>query len=476
MRSSRTVTLFTESPDFSQRPTSFLFSILFHCVAIALVSFAVMYSPRLDTRASAERFTVRSLDLETPQQRMQRSARGKVRYPGPQPGRHAAPPGPKPSDHAPSLRQVAKGRTGPQTLVQPDVRPEPKLTQEIPIPTVLIWTPQRTPVKVIVAPQPEKPTAANVAPSLDLPNEEVNLADVSISTKPVPAPKLAVQPSTTSPISVQTPQTVQLPPATVSQPTTQPTPTSVMSLSDLRMDQGRVELPPVNESAAANSPGTLEPGKTDDSSTAGNSNPNARASSGQSAADAAEPPGQDGPAAKQDGQESSPPQGTENGNGKGSQPASTRITLPKDGDFGAVVVGDTLEDQFPELGGVWRGRLAYTVYLHVGLARSWILQYSLPLSDEAAAAGSVAHLEAPWPFNIVRPNLAPGEVEADTILVHGFVNLAGRFEQLSVVFPSQFPQEQFILKSLQQWQFRPAAQDGQIARVEVLLIIPEELN
>jgi hypothetical protein len=249
-----------------------------------------------------------------------------------------------------------------------------------------------------------------------------------------------------------------------------------MSLSDLRMEQGRVVLPPVNESAASNSPGALAPGKTEDSSTAGNSNPAARASTGKSAANAAQPPGQAGAASKQNAQKSSPPQGTETGSGPGNQPASTQITLPKDGEFGAVVVGDTLEDQFPELGGVWRGRLAYTVYLHVGLARSWILQYSLPLADEAAAAGNIAHLEAPWPYNIVRPNLAPGNVDADTILVHGFVNLAGRFEALSVVFPPQFPQEQFVLKSLQQWQFRPAAQNGQIARVEVLLIIPQELN
>jgi hypothetical protein len=35
---------------------------------------------------------------------------------------------------------------------------------------------------------------------------------------------------------------------------------------------------------------------------------------------------------------------------------------------------------------------------------------------------------------------------------------------------------QFVLASLQQWQFRPAARNGQIARVEVLLIIPEEMQ
>jgi hypothetical protein len=33
-----------------------------------------------------------------------------------------------------------------------------------------------------------------------------------------------------------------------------------------------------------------------------------------------------------------------------------------------------------------------------------------------------------------------------------------------------------VLSSLQKWQFRPAMQNGQIARVEVLLIIPEEMD
>jgi hypothetical protein len=59
-------------------------------------------------------------------------------------------------------------------------------------------------------------------------------------------------------------------------------------------------------------------------------------------------------------------------------------------------------------------------------------------------------------------------------MIHGFVNQSGRFETLSVLFPEAFPKAQFVLAALQQWQFRPASQDGQPARVEVLLIIPEE--
>ena len=54
------------------------------------------------------------------------------------------------------------------------------------------------------------------------------------------------------------------------------------------------------------------------------------------------------------------------------------------------------------------------------------------------------------------------------------MNPAGRFEELAVLFPPQFAQAQFVLRSLAQWQFRPATQNGQNVKVEVLLIIPDE--
>jgi hypothetical protein len=61
-------------------------------------------------------------------------------------------------------------------------------------------------------------------------------------------------------------------------------------------------------------------------------------------------------------------------------------------------------------------------------------------------------------------------------MVHGFVNEAGRFESLAVAFPPEFPQAQYVLSALAQWQFRPAAENGHPARVEVVLIIPEVGN
>jgi hypothetical protein len=84
------------------------------------------------------------------------------------------------------------------------------------------------------------------------------------------------------------------------------------------------------------------------------------------------------------------------------------------------------------------------------------------------------HIEAPWPYNIVRPNIPSESIDADALMIRGFVNQAGRFEALAIVFPPQFAQAQFVLASLAQWQWRPATQNGQKIKVEVLLIIPEE--
>ena len=136
----------------------------------------------------------------------------------------------------------------------------------------MIWSPKKADVKTVVAPQPEKATAADVKPMPDPPNREVDLADISISATAVATPKLPTLPSTTSPVTIQAPDQVQMAPATVSQPTAQPTPAAIMSLSDLKMAQGKVVLPPVNETAAADTQGALAPGPAQEPSAPGTGN------------------------------------------------------------------------------------------------------------------------------------------------------------------------------------------------------------
>jgi hypothetical protein len=369
---------------------------------------------------------------------------------------------------------VNQVQPGPQTLIQADLLNPVKLPQPIPVPQVVIWSPSKVTPKKIVPPLPVKPTAAEVIPVLDRPNQELTLADVNIASSKLPTFKSPVAPSTTSPVTVHAPAQVQLPPTSVSQQTAPPTPAAVLSLSDLKMKDGSAALPPVNESQATIAQGALSQGRTQNpSNEAGQGAPAAKPGMGGAGQS---PSGGTNHSASGSGKPEttsslSEPESGSDGNARAT---TTPIALPKDGHFGSVLVNDALEQQFPEVAGLWNARIAYTAYLRVGLPKSWIMQYSMVRNTGGSTGGAVSRLDAPWPYNIVRPNLPPGTVDADALMVRGFVNESGRFEDLSIVLPQPFAQAQFVLAALQQWQFRPALQNGQPAKVEILLIIPEE--
>lgn len=476
MEPSFTITLFSKSQTLSQRSASFVTSILLHSVALGVLSYGIMFSPRIKDRVLAERYSMRHLDLHTNETQMRRLIGSGLVYPGPQVAEHTPLAGGSPAKQPVASRRVAQLAPGAQTLVQFKVSSHLTLSQETRVPTVVIWTPEETPAKTILPPPPQKLAAADTMPSLELPNKAVNLADIAVSPTNMVAQAAAILPSTTSPLVFHGHVPTQLVPVTTSVTSAQTTPAAVMSLSDLRMQNGTVTLPPVTESGSHNSTGLLAPGRPDDQSVDGSGNSASRASgvgAGQGTGNSGDKLAGSGGGAKQSGARSGPDQGAASGSGSGNKPSVEHITLPKDGQFGAVVVGSSLVEKFPETAEIMSGRFTYTVYLHVGLPKSWILQYSLPRSADGASAGNSTRIQAPWPYNIVRPNILPGEINADALMIHGFVNQQGRFEGLAIAFPQEFPQGQFVLDAIQQWQFRPAMQNGQISTVEVLLIIPE---
>jgi len=422
----------------------------------------------MNHRALSERLTVRQLNLQPLDPQRRRSAESEVGYPGPLSDADKPHPDKSPNAQPQASKMVAQATPGPQTLVQPYVSSHLTLPEPIPVPNIVIWTPEKAPVKTIVLPKPDKPTAAEAKPVLDIPNRELNVADVRISTSQFATQKMPVLPSTTSPLVVHGPDLPQKTPATTANSSAEPTPAAVLSLSGVRMTSGTAYLPPANETAPSGTPGALTQGQGNGSSQTGNGSATGRAGGMEAGRGAGE----------SGGGKTGPLQGAENGSGSGlgDELSITRIKLAKDGQFGAVVVGNSLGDRYPEAAAIMSGRLVYTVYLHLGLAKSWILQYSLPRSADAAAAGNAASLNAPWPYNIVRPNIPADTIDADVLMIHGFVNKDGHFEALAVAFPPRFEQAKFVLDALKQWEFRPATQDGQNAKVEVLLIIPEVLE
>ncbi|MFY9856027.1 MAG: hypothetical protein WAK26_19340 [Terracidiphilus sp.] len=455
------ITLFSERPEQVQKPYTFAASVVLHIVGVILLGYGLLSAPKIRTYSAADRLALRHLDLHSLEAQMQR-AKLDMEYPQIHPKPHTLPPE-KSAAAQQAMHQVVQAPPGPQTLLQPDLPKPITLTEVIPVPTVVIWNGMKTLEKTIVAPVPLKPAAAIIKPSVKLPNNEQNLADIAIAAAKIPVPAQPILPSTTTPVVISGPKPTPAVPVTTAAGSTQPTSAAVMSLSDSHLADGAVTLPPVNESASSNSPGALSPGQVKGSAQTGQAGPSDKQGGAAGAGDN-----------RGDRTSSGKSASGQTDFGQGNQLSAAHISRSITGQFGAIVVGSSLEDQFPDMPPLWTGRLSYTVYLPVGLAKSWILQYALPRAGEAAAAGNIVHIEAPWPYNIVRPNIPPNSIDADAIMIRGFVNQAGRFEALSLVFPPQFAQAQFVLTSLAQWQWRPATQNGQKIKVEVLLIIPEE--
>jgi hypothetical protein len=467
MGSSRTITLFSVQTDERQKISSVVVSAVVHAVTAVLVTVG-FYQAKIGAPIPAPQYKVRRLDLEVPREAL-KSTDNQIEYKAPKQATSAPSPGGNPKMHAPALREVAKVEHGPQTLVQPDIHTKVVLKNPVPVPSLAIWQPVKVAVNKIVAPLPQQEVAVQVNPSLNPPNQALLARNVEISPSDLSNEKLPIEASTTNPMALEGRNLPQPPPMTASKSSSTPTPATVVSLSNITMMNGTVVLPPINETASNSAPGVIGSGegKNNAKQGAGKGEGNGRGAGS-------------GPKAGQGASSSDGGNGTHSGPGGGSGSVSgsgsltvAQVTLPKEGKFGAVVVGNSLEGEFPEIGDVWAGRIAYTVYLHVGMDKSWIMQYALPHAPETHLAGQGNQLEAPWPYSIVRPNLTPGSINGDALLVHGYVNKLGHFESLSIAFPPDFAEGQFVLTSLQQWQFRPAKQNGQAARVEVLLIIPE---
>jgi hypothetical protein len=330
-------------------------------------------------------------------------------------------------------------------------------------------------------------------PSLEAPNDQLKISEVQIAANAMSVSALTLPASTTAPLAVKRASQPTQMPALASAPVGTATPARVISLSDVQLEKGTIALPALNELGAPN--GVVDPtaekglagnngtgtGKqnasatgsgvgdrgSDASSAGGNSQ---RAAAGAGGGGAAEGPGRGG---RNTGTGESADGNGVGDAGAGDAASITEIRQPMDGQFGAVVVGASIAERYPETMQLWAGRLAYTVYLHMGVEKNWILQYAAT-RDAAAAGGDASQPHAPWPYLMERPHLAPGDVNSDAVMVHGLLNTSGHFEALAVVFPTEFSQAQFVLSALRQWRFRPARQGGRIIAVEVLLIIPEE--
>ncbi len=156
-----------------------------------------------------------------------------------------------------------------------------------------------------------------------------------------------------------------------------------------------------------------------------------------------------------------------------------RIEHPSSGVFDVVVVQSSTDSSFPESAGALSGRPVYTVYVQAGAPRAWLMQYCIPKGVEngpkvvsgTVYIGKPVPVKAPYPLVTVLPPVTM-QPRASYIMVHGFLDKAGQFKDLTVL---RAPDERIgpiLISQLSAWHFRPATRDGVPILVEVLLAIP----
>lgn len=523
-------TLFSEPVPSNSFVSPYLVSGVLHAVALSLVGFHVIESHRIIERfPGTDHFSVRMLELHRPQPVPARNS-GSFSYSqvasataGSSAAEGKSSAGSGKSASAALQLPVPRLMPAPHLLIQPEAPKNVVLPDKAPIPLLVLWGPEKVVVKRPTPPLPQTASISEVRPSLETPIREENLSEFKMAPSPFSISKIPTPVGTTSPIVVHGPEQQRKMPETTSispQPKA-PAPAKILSLSDVRVQEGAVAVPLANQGSPKANPGMTTPGVLHDPSPA-NASPAGTAGNGKATGDrpGADPKAQpdsgnglghsgngtgaatsprsgagaasgkstapgtgtlsangatQGPSGNgaQDGPKVFPAQGSGAGNSSGPPGGSVHISAPRDGQFGVVVIGSSIADQYPETASMWSGRMASTVYLHVGQPKSWIMQYALPSLIEASNPAG-GRLEAPWPFEIVRPNLDPGDVDADAIILHGFVNEVGRLEKLQVVFPSQLTQAGMLTNMLNEWQFRPARLNSNPVAVEVLIIIPDQ--
>ena len=429
MSSSGLVSIFEPQPRPAKALSSMAVSLLLHGVGLTIFGLGLLRAPRI--KATPQYYTMRHLDLTAPAYKRQETTDSTLPYPSPELLAQLSLDAEDVNARAEALQQMLHAIEGPQTLIQPKLKVQPPQAVPVPVATTLIWTPELNSPQEITAPAPAPPTAATSKPSFDAPNEELTLAPQAVTAAHTPAQASPLVAGSSSPVVVHAKSDVQMAPAMAVTSTHTPSPAAVLSISDQQMVQGRVILPPVNQTHSVTRAGDRALDSTAPGSTMQVLGSNA---------------------------------------GTGGQASAEHIQLPRNGKFGVVVVGSMLSEQYPETQQIWGSRAAYTAYIHVGLSRNWILQYgSTPPQDEVSDK-----LEAPWPYDIERPNDVAKDLNADALIVHGVVSDVGSFASLQIVFPPEYPHGDAVLSALQQWQFRPAKQGGKAVAVEVLLIIPNE--
>jgi hypothetical protein len=405
----------------------------------------------------------------------------------------------------PAPQQAARNAA---VVIQPELRPE--LPPPATLPPMALWArrdpePQRPTLAAEVIPgraeaASERPKLA-APPALAAPNKETAVADrnVSLPRPDTSIPALPLRNSATMPVRLRDAQESQA----ASFDSTAGQPVNVIAIArewqntrTVDLAKGAQNIPAADTGegpAAAASDG--RPG-TRPAAVRGSLGSNSDDRSPQSGQDARGPGGSpgsrntsgtagapvstDGPAMRTatagPGSMTATTVGSPPARAAGTPPP-TRIDHPVKGNFDVVVMQSATRDDLLALGETLSGSPVYSVYLRVGDRKEWLMEYCVPVAQQAQSSPYQLNLDdggtiaAPYPITTVIPGGLAEQAFPNHIVLRGFLTAAGNLR--GVKSPdSRNPLLEELLAFLSQWQFRPAQRNQQPIDVEILLVIP----
>ena len=369
--------------------------------------------------------------------------------------------------NAPQPVQPAKLPEAPETLIQLDL-PQPKVEAQLQLPNALTLTNsplRKLPRPVIRPPElPNREIPAQVILEADAPRIQAAAGELPIAAALTERAALPVMPASKSPVAGTGANPAE---AATGNFKTQEAPVLVAAPNQPAPPRAAVVVPPTSQAAPGGSNGTDPAGG---SRAAPQASAGAGAGSGKTETAGA---AVGGASSQQGNLPIAPPRP------QAALPQPVRVTLPRDGKYEVTVTQNA--GIVPGSADFLSGRPVYSVYIHAGDKRDWILQYCLPATSPApprrsstvvSLGPSPAPLAAPFAFVMLRPAVAFAAPDIRYAMVHGFVNENGRLEKLAEVGDRAIKNMQEVMDALAGWEFRPASKDGVAAAVEILLCIP----
>ena len=464
----------------------FLASVLLHCLLVFVVPPGVEYLTFSEEKALLRKtLLARPLEIRLPDKLYLASRRAPAR-PAKRKRAPKQPPEPVAAQVEPKVRKPAPRRfelpelprsNVAQTLLQPQFPPDLPLPQQIRLPQAMFWTaaipklPRPAPKPFIVPGHTERVTSMptlDAPPKLELPNRELATADLKMTGLLLNRqPLLPRRPATTMPLRTFQAPARRPPQGAASLDPFPGDPSSFLSLSShpARLGESLI-LPPGNQLGRMPE-APLEPASNVPSPATAPATTTTPAEAGANGGEAAK----DAEAASA-GQPAEPVLAS-------AAAVAIRMVHPVNNTFDVVVVQSSAAEAFPEGAGILTGKPVYTVYLQVGAPKEWLLEYTIPevASDSPPGAGYVVRIENPAPLKAPYPLLTvvpPFTLEprSSYLLVHGFLDIGGRFKQLTLLRQQDPRTGELVLPFLEKWEFRPATKDGRPILVEILLAIP----